>query len=68
MIKWKYFFGGGIIGQQHHFYKSEINGVRVEKRVSPRGTVYSIGNIDEAKKRFKTESDLLQDLKQQKNV
>lgn len=58
-IEWQYFFGGGTIPNQQHYYKAEINGQRVEKYTFKGGVEFSIGNMDEAKKKFKTESELL---------
>lgn len=58
LIKWQYFFGGG----NQRYYKSEIKGVRVEKRITTHGSTYSIGNIDKAKTIYNTESDLLKAL------
>lgn len=57
-IDWKYFFGGSGGRTFDHYYKAEINGKRVEKHESNRGIKYSIGNIDEAKKKYKTEKEL----------
>lgn len=58
-IDWKYFFGGRGKRTFYRYYKSEINGKRVEKHASNRGVEYSIGNMDEAKVKYKTESELL---------
>ena len=58
-IDWQYFFGGGTIPHQQHYYKAEINGIRVEKHTFRGGVEYSIGNMDEAKIKFKTEEELL---------
>ena len=63
-IDWKYFFGGSGDGTFDRYYKAEINGVRVEKHASNRSTKYAIGNIDQAKKKFKTEAELLAALQQ----
>ena len=38
----------------------EINEKRVEKHASNRGVRFAIGNIDEAKKKYKTEAELLE--------
>lgn len=57
-IYWEYFFGGSSGRTFDRYYKSEINGKRVEKHASNRGVKYSIGNIDEAKKKYKTETEL----------
>lgn len=57
-IDWKYFFGGSSGRCFDRYYKAEINGKRVEKHASNRGVKYSIGNIDEAKKKYKTELEL----------
>lgn len=61
-IEWKYFFGGSSGRSFDRYYKAEINGVRVEKHGSNRGTEYSIGNIDKAKKKYKSEEELLKAL------
>lgn len=60
-IKWKYFFGGHDNGGRtfDRYYSAEINGVRVEKHASNRGVKFSIGNIDKAKIKYKTEKELL---------
>ena len=58
-IDWKYFFGGSCGRSYDRFYKAEINGKRVEKHASNRGVKYAVGNIDNAKKKYKTESELL---------
>lgn len=58
IIDWKYFFGGSSGRVYDRYYKAEINGKRVEKHVSNRGVKYAIGNIDEAKKKYKNEADL----------
>ena len=59
-IVWKYFFGGSSNNGRRYdrYYKAEINGKLVEKHASNRGVKYSIGNIDEAKKKYKTEKEL----------
>jgi len=57
-IDWKYFFGGSSGRTFDRYYKAEINGKRVEKHASNRGVKYAIGNIDEAKKKYKTEKEL----------
>lgn len=57
-IDWKYFFGGSSGRTFDRYYKAEINGKRVEKHASNRGVKYSIGNIDESKKKYKTEMEL----------
>jgi hypothetical protein len=56
VIKWTYFFGGSSC----RYYKSEINGNRVEKYTTRLGNRFSIGNIDEAKKKYKTQDELLE--------
>lgn len=60
IIEWKYFFGGSSGRSYDRYYKAEINGVRVEKHACNRGVKFSIGNIDIAKKKFKTETELLE--------
>ena len=57
-IDWQYFFGGSSGKTFDRYYKAEINGKRVEKHASNRGVKYAIGNIDEEKKKFKTEAEL----------
>lgn len=64
IIEWKYFFGGSIGYTFDRYYKAEINGKIVEKHASNTGTLYAIGNIDKAKKKYKTEAALLKALKQ----
>ena len=59
-IEWQYFFGGSSGRTFDRYYKSEINGKRVEKHASNKGVKYSIGNIDEAKKKYKTVEELYQ--------
>lgn len=58
-IKWQYFFGGSSGQTFDRYYKAEINGVRVEKHADNKGSRYAIGNIDEEKKKYRTESDLI---------
>ena len=60
-INWEYFFGGSSNGGKIYdrYYKSEINGKRVEKHASSKGIRYAVGNIDEAEVKFKTESELI---------
>jgi len=55
-IEWEYFFGGS----GEHYYKAEIDGVRVEKHVFRGGCRYAVGNMDLAKQKFKTELELIQ--------
>lgn len=59
VIEWKYFFGGSGGKNFDRYYKAEINGHRVEKHASNRGVEYSIGNVDEAKEKYKSESELI---------
>lgn len=61
-IQWQYFFGGSIGRSYDRYYKSEINGIRVEKHVSNRGVKYAVGNIDKAKVKYKSESELTRNL------
>lgn len=60
-INWEYFFGGhGNEGRTfRRYYKAKINNKSVERCSSNRGTEYSIGNIDKAKIKFKTEEALI---------
>jgi len=60
-IDWKYFFGCG----SDRYYYAEIRGVRVEQHKFKSGAKFSIGNIDTAKKKHKTESALLKEVLQQ---
>jgi len=60
MINWKYFFGGCTGVFFDRYYKAEINGQRVERHATNRGVKYSIGNMNKAKKKFKTESELIE--------
>ena len=57
-IDWEYFFGGSSGRTFDRYYKAEINGKRVEKHASNKGVKFAIGNIDEAKKKYKTEAEL----------
>lgn len=59
-IEWKYFFGGSSGNSFDRYYKAEINGKKVEKHASNHGVSFAIGNIDKAKKKFKTEKELLE--------
>ena len=61
-IIWKYFFGGHGGKSFDRYYKSEVNGQRVEKHASNSGVEYSIGNMDEDKVKYKTESELIEAL------
>lgn len=58
-IHWQYFFGGKGERTFNRYYKAEIDGLRVEKHESNRGTEYSIGNMDEAKIKYKSIEKLL---------
>lgn len=64
-IEWQYFFGGQATtttGQVKHtrFYFATVNGLRVEKRwSSPNKHSYTIGNYDKAKKKYRTEQELI---------
>jgi hypothetical protein len=62
-IEWKYFFGGSSGRSFDRYYYSEINGIRVEKHASNRGVKYAVGNIGLAKKKYKTESELIEAVK-----
>jgi hypothetical protein len=57
-IKWKYFFGGTCGRTFDRYYKAEILGVTVERHGSNKGVEFAIGNIDDAKVKFKKEWDL----------
>lgn len=65
-IEWSYFFGGSSKFSFDRYYKADINGVRVEKHSTKKGSMYSIGNMDKAKKKYKTEEELLTALSQPK--
>jgi hypothetical protein len=58
-VNWQYFFGASNGRSSNRYYKAEINGMRVEKHSSSRGVKYAIGNIDEAKTKYKTEKELI---------
>lgn len=58
-IKWKYFFGWRAGRRFANHYKARVNGKDVERCGSHRGRWYSIGNIDESKKKYKTEEELI---------
>jgi len=58
-IDWKYFFGGGTMPYQEHYYKATVNNIRVEKHTFRGGVEYSVGNMDDAKCKYKTEKELL---------
>lgn len=58
-LKWKYFFGSSGSGNYDRYYKTEIDGQRVEKHATNRGVKYSIGNMDIAKTKYKTELELI---------
>lgn len=59
-ISWSYFFGGSGGRTFDRYYKSEINGKRVEKHASNSGVEYSIGNMDTAHVKYKTEQELIE--------
>ena len=59
-INWIYFFGGGGGRIFDRYYKAEINGKRAEKHASNKGTMYAIGNIEQAKKKYSTEAELIE--------
>ncbi len=63
-IDWKYFFGGSSNNGKsfQRYYKSEINGLRVERCCSHKGTKYCIGNMDEAKVKHNSEEELLSEV------
>ena len=64
VFKWQMFFSGGEIGKNYEcFYKDFIEGKRVEKHEFRGGVRYSIGNMDVAKNKYKTEIELLNALK-----
>ena len=57
-IEWEYFFGGSSGRSFDRYYKAKINGNHVEKHSTSAGSKFAIGNIDEAKKKYKTEAEL----------
>lgn len=59
-LQWTYFFGGCSGNTFDRYYKAEIGGIRVEKHANNRGVKFAVGNIDEAKKKFKTEKELIE--------
>ena len=64
-IEWELFFGGGNSTTYQCYYKAEINGVRVEKMTHTKAADrFSIGNMDYAKKKYKSEKDLLEALEE----
>ncbi len=58
-LKWEYFFGV----MNCRFYCCYLGTQRLEMRSTPRGREYCIGNFDEAKKYYSTETELLKVLK-----
>lgn len=58
-IEWKYFFGGSSGFTFDRYYYAEINGQRVERHASNLRVEYAIGNINKAKKKYKTEQQLI---------
>lgn len=69
-IDWQYFFGGSSHNGRSvdRYYKAEINGVRVEMHATLKSRRYSIGNIDKAKIKYKTEAELLTALNKTETV
>lgn len=61
-ISWEKFFSGGSLYNYHCYYKAFINEIRVEKHTFKSGVEYSIGNMDNAKIKYKSEKDLLEAL------
>lgn len=61
-IKWQYFFGGKSGKSFDRYYKAIINGIPCEKHSSNKGVLYSVGNIDKAKVKHKTEKELIESL------
>lgn len=61
-IVWEYFFGGTSGRHFDRYYQADINGIRVEKHASNRGCKYAVGNIDKAKIKYTTESELIESL------
>lgn len=73
-IEWTYFFGGQSTtkagrSNSTRYYSATINGVKVEKCwQSPNKTTYSIGNHDKAKKKFRTETELVDSISKETKV
>lgn len=62
-IEWELFFSGGNSSVYQCYYKAEIDGVRVEKMTHTKAADrFSIGNMDYAKKKYKSETELLKAL------
>lgn len=59
MIEWQYFFGG--VNQR--YYYAVIDGQRVENYSHNGKNLYSVGNMDEAIKKYTSEDELLAALK-----
>ncbi len=62
-IKWNYFFGSTNGNCFIRYYSAKINGIVCEKCGTNNSTRYSIGNFDEAKKKYKTENELIEAIK-----
>lgn len=58
-LSWQNFFGGGMGRNSVRYYKTEINGKRCEMRENYAGKKFSIGNFDEAKKKYNSEEELI---------
>lgn len=63
-IDWDYFFGGSHEGGFDRYYQANIDGVRVEKHATRNSVRFSIGNMDKAKVKFKTEQELINAINQ----
>ena len=67
-INWEYFFGFSENQNGYRWYKSIVNGLRVEKCVTPRGTKYSVGHMDKAKVIHYSEAELLEAIAERKSA
>ncbi len=63
VIKWQYFFGGSDGKFFDRYYKSEIDGQRVEKHASNRGSKYCIGEMSDDVTLYDSEDELIKALK-----
>lgn len=64
-IEWKLFFSGGSAKTYQCYFMAMINGIRVEKMTHTKAADrFSIGNMDYAKKKYKSEKELLEALAQ----
>ena len=68
-IESNYFFGGSGHGGRvfDRYYEARIDGIRVEKHANNKGVKFSIGNIDDAKIKYKSEGDLIKAVNEKRN-